>query len=165
MHSMGPIISISMVHHTYVAGGRGRHEQWDSRLFNYAHPEVLRFLLSNLRYWVTEYQFDGFRFDGVTSILYKHHGMGVGFGGGYGDYFGDGVDTEAVGYLQLANYMFEQLHPDLISIAEDVSGMPTLCRPVSEGGVGFHYRLNMAIPDMWIKLIKEKSVYKTDLGR
>ena len=64
--------------HLYFHGGeKGRHELWDSRLFNYGHHEVLRFLLSNLRFWMEEYQFDGFRFDGVTSILYTHHGIGT----------------------------------------------------------------------------------------
>lgn len=39
--------------------------------------EVLRFLLSNLRWWMEEYRFDGFRFDGITSMLYHHHGVGM----------------------------------------------------------------------------------------
>ena len=145
-------------HHYFHEGGRGRHDLWDSRLFNYGHPEVLRFLLANLRYWLDEYRFDGFRFDGVTSMLYLHHGIGTGFSGHYDEYFGGSVDGDALCYLQVANYMFETLFPFAISIAEEVSGMPTLCRPVSQGGVGFHYRLNMAVPDMWIKLLKEKSV-------
>ena len=55
---------------------RGRHPLWDSRLFDYAKPEVLHFLLSNCRYWLDEFKVDGFRFDGVTSMLYRHHGMG-----------------------------------------------------------------------------------------
>ncbi|KAI8905871.1 glycoside hydrolase superfamily [Gorgonomyces haynaldii] len=151
-------------HHYFHAGGKGRHELWDSRLFNYGHPEVLRFLLSNLRYWLEEYKFDGFRFDGVTSMLYVHHGIGTGFSGNYHEYFGGAVDGDALCYLQIANYMFEKLFPFVISIAEDVSGMPTLCRKVSEGGVGFDYRLNMAVPDMWIKLLKEKSDDEWDMG-
>jgi 1,4-alpha-glucan branching enzyme len=68
-------------HLYFHEGARGRHELWDSRLFNYGHHEVLRFLLSNLRFWMDDYMFDGFRFDGVTSMMYKHHGMGVGFSG------------------------------------------------------------------------------------
>ncbi|GHJ87900.1 hypothetical protein NliqN6_4302 [Naganishia liquefaciens] len=151
-------------HCYFHEGGRGRHDLWDSRLFNYAHPEVLRFLLSNLRFYMDEYMFDGFRFDGVTSMMYKHHGMGVGFSGGYHEYFGDDVDLEAVNYLMLANDMLHELYPDVISIAEDVSGMPALCRPVQEGGVGFDYRLSMAIPDMWIKLLKEKTDDQWDIG-
>ncbi|KAJ9121505.1 alpha-1,4-glucan branching enzyme [Naganishia vaughanmartiniae] len=145
-------------------GGRGRHELWDSRLFNYGHHEVLRFLMSNLRFYMDEYMFDGFRFDGVTSMMYKHHGMGVGFSGGYHEYFGDDVDLEAVNYLMLANDMLHEIYPNVISIAEDVSGMPALCRPVHEGGVGFDYRLSMAIPDMWIKLLKEKTDDQWDIG-
>lgn len=143
-------------HCYFHEGGRGRHELWDSRLFNYGHHEVLRFLLSNLRYWIEEYRFDGFRFDGVTSMLYRHHGIAYGFSGDYHEYFGPTVDGEALVYLQLANYMIHTLYPgQLITVAEDVSGMPLLCRPVTEGGVGFDYRLGMAIPDMWIKLLKQ----------
>lgn len=64
-------------HHYFHGGQKGTHKLWDSRLFNYGHHEVLRFLLSNLRFWMEEYQFDGFRFDGVTSMIYEHHGIGT----------------------------------------------------------------------------------------
>ncbi|KAJ3273802.1 alpha-1,4-glucan branching enzyme [Terramyces sp. JEL0728] len=151
-------------HQYFHEGGRGYHNLWDSRLFNYSHHEVLRFLLSNLRYWIEEYRFDGFRFDGITSMLYHHHGLATAFGGGYHDYFGDQVDLDAVNYLMVANYMLKSLFPHVTTIAEDVSGMPTLCRPVEEGGIGFDYRLNMAVPDMWIKLLKEKSDDDWDIG-
>ncbi|TPX61466.1 1,4-alpha-glucan branching enzyme [Powellomyces hirtus] len=151
-------------HCYFHAGGRGRHELWDSRLFNYGHHEVLRFLLSNLRYWVLEYGFDGFRFDGVTSMLYHHHGLATAFGGGYDDYFGNQVDVEAIVYMMLANDIMHKLHPEILTIAEDVSGMPTLCRPVSECGIGFDYRLAMALPDMWIKYLKEKRDEEWEMG-
>lgn len=151
--------------HQYFHGGaKGRHELWDSRLFNYGHHEVLRFLLSNLRFWMDEYGFDGFRFDGVTSMLYLHHGIGTGFSGGYHEYFGADVDEEAVAYLMIANDMLHKLYPECITIAEDVSGMPALCVPMSLGGVGFDYRLAMAIPDMWIKILKEKKDEDWDIS-
>ncbi|KAJ2897624.1 hypothetical protein MKZ38_004524 [Zalerion maritima] len=172
-HGMGIVVLLDVVHshasknvldglndfdgtdHLYFhEGARGRHELWDSRLFNYGRHEVMRFLLSNLRFWMDEYQFDGFRFDGVTSMLYQHHGIGTGFSGGYHEYFGAGVDEEAVVYLMIANEMLHKFYPDSITIAEDVSGMPALCVPLSLGGVGFDYRLAMAVPDMWIKILK-----------
>jgi 1,4-alpha-glucan branching enzyme len=124
----------------------------------------LRFLLSNLRFYMDVYMFDGFRFDGVTSMMYTHHGIGTGFSGGYHEYFGDSVDIEAMVYLMLANQMLHETYPKCVTIAEDVSGMPTLCRPVEEGGVGFDYRLSMAIPDMFIKLLKESSDDAWDMG-
>lgn len=151
-------------HQYFHAGPRGKHELWDSRLFNYGNYEVQRFLLSNLRYWMEEYQFDGFRFDGVTSMMYLHHGIGAGFSGGYHEYFGDGVDKEAVAYLMMANVMLHKLYPSVITIAEDVSGMPGTCVPVEKGGLGFDYRLAMAIPDLYIKLLKEKKDEDWDLG-
>jgi 1,4-alpha-glucan branching enzyme len=127
---------------------------WDSRCFNYGSWEVLRFLLSNLRYWVEEFQFDGFRFDGVTSMMYKHHGLSMAFTGNYGEYFGMDTDVDAIVYLMLANDMLHTLYPGhVVTIAEDVSGMPTLGRPVAEGGVGFDYRLQMAIADKWIEVL------------
>ncbi|KAJ7228364.1 1,4-alpha-glucan branching enzyme [Mycena pura] len=151
-------------HHYFHEGAKGRHELWDSRLFNYGSHEVLRFLLSNLRFYMEEYQFDGFRFDGVTSMMYVHHGIGTGFSGGYHEYFGPGQDEEGVVYLMLANDALHTLYPSVITIAEDVSGMPLLGAPVSKGGVGFDYRLSMAIPDMWIKLLKHKSDGEWDLA-
>ncbi|KAG7166036.1 1-4-alpha-glucan-branching enzyme-like [Homarus americanus] len=182
-HSMGLYVLLDVVHShasknvldglnefdgsdsCYFHGGsRGTHSLWDSRLFNYSHWEVLRFLLSNLRWYREEYKFDGYRFDGVTSMLYHSHGIGEGFSGDYNEYFGLNVDTEALTYIMLANYMLHQLYPEVITIAEDVSGMPALCRPVEEGGSGFDYRLGMAIPDHWIKLLKEKADDDWDMG-
>nr|UEK51572.1 ABGE-like protein [Parasacculina yatsui] len=140
----------------FHAGARGEHRLWNSRLFNYADWEVLRFLLSNLRWYMDEYRFDGFRFDGVTSMLYHSHGIGQGFSGDYGEYFGMGVDLDSLVYLMLANRLVHALSEHAVSVAEDVSGMPALCRPLEEGGVGFDYRLAMAVPDKWIQLLKEQ---------
>lgn len=148
----------------FHSGGKGEHSLWDSRLFNYGKHEVLRFLLSNLRFFVDVFHFDGFRFDGVSSMLYHHHGIATGFSGDYHEYFGLAVDEEAVIYLILANIMLRKLNPDIITIAEDVSGMPTLCLPTDMGGIGFDYRLAMAIPDMWIKLLKETSDDEWNMG-
>jgi len=145
-------------------GGRGEHSLWDSRLFNYTEWEVLRFLLSNVRWYLEEYQFDGFRFDGVSSMLYHTHGIGHGFSGDYNEYFGLNTDTESLVYLMLANHICHKLYPNFVSIAEDVSGMPGLCRPTSEGGGGFDYRLGMAIPDKWIQLLKGKSDEDWNIG-
>ncbi|PKU76565.1 1,4-alpha-glucan-branching enzyme, chloroplastic/amyloplastic isoform X1 [Dendrobium catenatum] len=140
----------------FHTGESGYHKLWDSRLFNYANWEVLRFLLSNLRWWLGEFQFDGFRFDGVTSMLYHHHGINIAFTGNYSEYFSFATDIDAVVYLMLANYLVHRFLPDAITIAEDVSGMPALCRPLSECGIGFSYRLAMAIPDKWIDYLKNK---------
>ena len=151
-------------HQYFKEGPEGHHPQWDSRIYNYGSWEVLRFLLSNLRWWIEEYKFDGFRFDGITSVLYKHHGIGHCFVNGYGEYFGLSTDIEACVYLMLANDLIHAIRPGCLSIAEDVSGMPTLCRPVSEGGFGFDYRLAMAAPDMWIKLLKEMTDDQWEMG-
>lgn len=145
-------------------GARGEHSLWDSRLFNYTEYEVLRFLISNLRWWHDEYCFDGYRFDGVTSMLYHSRGIGEGFSGDYNEYFGLNVDTDAVIYLALANKLMHTISKDMVTIAEDVSGMPALCRPVEEAGVGFDYRLGMAIPDKWIELLKECRDEDWDIG-
>jgi 1,4-alpha-glucan branching enzyme len=135
-------------------GPRGRHEAWDSRCFDYGKPQVLHFLLSNCRYWLDEFRLDGFRFDGVTSMLYLHHGLGRIFTS-YNDYFDSSVDEDALTYLALANRLIHNIHPDAVSIAEDVSGMPGLAVSQSEGGFGFDYRFAMGIPDYWIRLIKD----------
>ena len=138
----------------FHTGARGYHEQWDSLCFNYGKEEVIQFLLSNISYWMKEFHFDGFRFDGVTSMLYHHHGM-IAFDH-YDKYFKDGVEWDAITYLQLANKLIHDINPSAISIAEDMSGMPGLCRPIQDGGIGFDYRLGMGIPDYWIKLLKHQ---------
>lgn len=145
-------------------GPRGYHDLWESRCFNYTEVEVSRFLLSNIRFWMDEYQFDGFRFDGVTSMLYHSHGIAHGFTGHYDEYFGLATDTDSFIYMMLANYLLHQHYPEVVTIAEDVSGQPTLCRPVAEGGAGFDYRLAMALPDLWIKTLKEIKDEDWDLG-
>jgi 1,4-alpha-glucan branching enzyme len=142
---------------------RGYHEAWDSRLFDYGKIEVLHFLLSNCRFWLDEYRVDGFRFDGITSMLYHHHGLGKAFTG-YGDYFDASVEEEALVYLALANRVIHTLRPDAITIAEDVSGMPGLALAADKGGIGFDYRFAMGVPDLWIKLIKEMRDEEWPLG-
>uniref|UniRef100_A0A8C1SCL2 1,4-alpha-glucan branching enzyme n=1 Tax=Cyprinus carpio TaxID=7962 RepID=A0A8C1SCL2_CYPCA len=173
-HSMGITVLLDMVHsHAssntedglnyfdgtdscfFHGGSRGNHSLWGSRLFNYSSWEVVRFLLSNLRWWMEEYHFDGFRFDAVTSMLYHHHGIGTSFSGNYSEYFGIHVDEDALVYLMLANHILHKLYPQCITVAEDVSGMPGLCRSIEEGGLGFDYRLTMAVPDKWIQVLKE----------
>ncbi len=151
-------------HHYFHSGARGEHVAWDSRCFDYSQYEVLRFLLSNLRYWLETYRFDGFRVDGVTSMLYKGHGIGRHWSS-YADYFReDNIDIDAMTYLMLANDVIHTVNPHAISIAEDVSGMPGLARPIAEGGLGFDYRLALGIPDYWIKLLKEKKDKTWHLG-
>ncbi|KTF90989.1 hypothetical protein cypCar_00008721 [Cyprinus carpio] len=177
-HSMGITVLLDMVHsHAssntedglnyfdgtdscfFHGGSRGNHSLWGSRLFNYSSWEVVRFLLSNLRWWMEEYHFDGFRFDAVTSMLYHHHGIGTSFSGNYSEYFGIHVDEDALVYLMLANHILHKLYPQCITVAEDVSGMPGLCRSIEEGGLGFDYRLTMAVPDKWIQaLVGDKSL-------
>lgn len=172
-HSMGIRVVMDLVHSHAVGntleglnmldgtvyqyfhdGPEGDHPAWGTKLFDYAKPEVLHFLLSNLKYWLEEYHFDGFRFDGVTSMLYKSHGLGEDFNS-MDKYFSMNTDMDAITYLSLANELIHDIKPDAITIAEDMSGMPGMCIPVDEGGIGFNYRLAMGEPDMWIKLIKE----------
>ncbi len=151
-------------HHYFHEGSRGDHDAWDSKLFDYDKTEVLRFLLSNVRYWLEEYRFDGIRFDGITSMMYLHHGLGKDFTN-YGDYFNHEIDEPAVTYLQLANTVAHDVRDDVITVAEDVSGMPGLARPVPEGGLGFDYRLAMGVPDYWIKILKEQKDEDWHMGQ
>ncbi|MBR1632855.1 MAG: alpha amylase C-terminal domain-containing protein [Bacteroidales bacterium] len=174
-HGMGIAVIMDIVHSHSVAneaeglgrldgrddlyfykGQAGWHPAWGSRCFDYGKDEVKYFLLSNCKFWMEEYHIDGFRFDGVTSMLYWDHGLGTDFGD-YSLYFGPGVDENAVSYLALANMLIHEINPDAITIAEDVSGMAGLAAPFEAGGVGFDYRMAMGVADHWIKWIKEKS--------
>ncbi len=134
---------------------RREHPAWDSLLFDYGKNSVLHFLLSNCKFWLEEYKFDGFRFDGVTSMLYYDHGLGKAFSN-YGDYYDGNQDTNAIVYLTLANILIHEVNPKAITIAEEMSGMPGLAIKFEDGGLGFDYRMAMGIPDYWIKMIKEK---------
>ena len=138
----------------FYPGDRHEHPAWDSLCFDYGKDEVIHFLLSNCKYWLEEFHFDGFRFDGVTSMLYYSHGLGEAFGG-YGDYFNGHEDDNAICYLTLANKLIHEVNPNAITIAEEVSGMPGLAAKFEDGGYGFDYRMAMNIPDYWIKTIKE----------
>jgi len=171
-HQMGIAVILDIVHsHTvkntveginqfdgsdaqyFHPGSRGEHPQWDSKIFDYGKTEVLRFLLSNVKYWMKEFHFDGFRFDGVGSMMYYHHGTET--IDSQEKYFRQGVEWDAITYLQLANDLIHTLNTHALSIAEDVTGMPGLTSPVPDGGLGFDFRLGMGIPDFWIKLLKE----------
>jgi 1,4-alpha-glucan branching enzyme len=146
--------------HTY---GRGNHSAWDSKLFNYGKHEVIHFLLSSIKFWLEEYHFDGFRFDGVTSMIYHDHGLGSAFDH-YKKYFSLNTDIEALNYLQFANELIKEVKPDSISIAEEVSGMPGMCLPIEDGGIGFDYRLAMGMPDFWVSTMKMND-YDWDMRR
>ena len=173
-HSMGIVVLMDLVHSHAIdnhkegingfdgtgyqffhEGTRGNHPEWKTKLFNYGKNEVLHFLLSNIKFWLDEYHFDGYRFDGVTSMSYHHQGLGVQFSN-YSKYFSADTDLDAITYLQFANDLIREVRPDAITIAEDMSGMPGMCLPVNEGGIGFDYRLSMGVPDLWIKTIKER---------
>lgn len=174
-HSMGLAVIMDIVHSHAVKnqeeglglldgtpyqyfhdGWRHEHKQWDSLCFNYGKNEVMHFLLSNCKYWMEVFHFDGFRFDGVTSMIYLDHGMGSDYSG-YDCYFNGNQDGDALCYLTLANKVIHEVNPYAITIAEEVSGMPGLAGKINDGGVGFDYRLAMGIPDFWIKLIKEQT--------
>ena len=171
-HELGIAVIMDLVHAHYVKnlnegineldgtdhlyslpGEAGYQPYWDSKLFDYGKREVRHFLLSNVKYWLDEFHFDGFRFDGVTSMIYHHHG--------YTEFdarekfFDAGVNEEAIAYLTLANRLVHDFRPAAVTIAEDVSGMPGMCIPIADGGIGFDYRLGMAIPDFWIRYLKE----------
>jgi 1,4-alpha-glucan branching enzyme len=172
-HEMGLAVIIDLIHSHAVSneveglsrldgtlfqyfhdGPRGTHELWDSRCFDYAKEEVVRFLLSNCRYWLEEFCIDGFRLDGITSMLYEHHGLATAFTS-YDQYFDDQVDEDAYAYLSLANRVIHEVSPSAITIAEDVSGMPGLGASSADGGCGFDYRLALGIPDCWFKLVND----------
>lgn len=172
-HSMGITVIMDIVHShavkneleglglfdgtdsLYFHGGeKGNHPAWDSRLFNYGKNEVLQFLLSNCKYWMEEYHFDGFRFDGVTSMLYKNHGLEINFVA-YSDYFNGATDGDALTYLSLSNLLIHELKPTALTLAEEMSGYPGIAGKIADGGLGFDYRLSMGVPDLWIKIIKE----------
>ncbi len=181
-HSMGITVLLDVVHSHAVKntneginefdgtvyqffheGGRGDHSAWGTKLFNYGKNEVIHFLLSNLKYWMEVFHFDGFRFDGVTSMLYHDHGLGSAFSS-YDMYFSMNTDVEAVTYLQLANELVHKLNKNALTIAEDMSGMPGMCLKIADGGIGFDYRLSMGVPDLWIKTIKESADENWNMG-
>ena len=147
----------------FYNGWQGRHPAWGSRCFDYGKPETKYFLLSNCKFWMEEYMLDGFRFDGVTSMLYWDHGLGKDFVG-YENYFNNGVDENALSYLALANMLVHEIDPDAVTIAEDVSGMAGLAAPFAEGGVGFDFRMSMGVADNWIKWIKTLSDEQWSMG-
>ncbi len=145
-------------------GPKGEHPAWGTKCFNYGKDEVIHFLLSNLKFWMDEYHFDGFRFDGVTSMLYHDHGLGTDFNSN-DRYFSLNTHTEAITYLQLATELIRQVNPNAIIIAEDMSGMPGMCLPIEDGGIGFDFRLGMGLPDMWVRTARDLKDEDWNIGQ
>ena len=181
-HSMGIAVILDVVHshaclndgeglhlqdategQYFLEGKRGYHSAWKTRCFNYGKIEVMYFLLSNIKYWQDEFHFDGFRFDGVTSMLFENHGLEVAFTD-YSQYYSLNTNVDARIYLMLANELIHSNNKHAITIAEDMSGMPGMCLPINKAGFGFDYRLAMGVPDLWIKLIKEQAFENWDVG-
>lgn len=176
-HALGLKVLLDLVHSHASANERegicnldgssslycsGRHPAWGSCLFSYGRHDVIHYLLSNIKFWMDEYHFDGFRFDGVTSMIYRDHGLERCFTG-YGDYFDGGTDFDALTYLTLATELIHAVNPHAVVIAEDMSGYPGLCLPIAWGGIGFNERLNMGVPDLWIRLVKDQREQDWDL--
>jgi 1,4-alpha-glucan branching enzyme len=145
-------------------GARGSHSAWGTKLFRYGKYEVIHFLLSNIKYWLSEFHFDGFRFDGITSMIYLDHGLGTAFDH-YDKYFSPNTDFEALVYLQMANEMIHEACPAAVTIAEDMSGLPGMCLPVGDGGIGFDFRLSMGVPDFWVRTLKTQSDEQLDIHK
>jgi len=181
-HSMGLRVTMDLVHSHAVAnileglglldgdpglyfhaGSRRKHVAWDSLCYDYGKPEVNHFLLSNCKYWLEEFHFDGFRFDGITSMLYYDHGLESDFVS-YKQYFDGNQDKDAIVYITLANKLIHEFNQDATTVAEDMSGMPGLAASVASGGMGFDYRLAMGVPDIWIKMVKDIPDEEWDLG-
>ncbi len=148
----------------FCPGDRGSHPAWGTKVFDYGRDEVLHFLLSNLKYWQEEFHFDGFRFDGVTSMVYENHGLGENFVS-YDHYFSYNTNVDALTYLALANDLVHEVNPAAITVAEEMSGMPGMCLPTKKAGMGFDYRLAMGVPDVWIRLLKEHGCDAWDMGK
>jgi 1,4-alpha-glucan branching enzyme len=148
----------------FHTGDRRIHKAWDSLCFNYGKDNVIHFLLSNCRYWLEEYKFDGFRFDGVTSMIYYDHGLEKNFTN-YSEYFDGNQDEDALTYLYLANKLIHEFKPGALTVAEEMSGMPGMAAEISKKGFGFDYRLSMGVPDFWIKLVKEIPDENWDMGK
>ena len=146
----------------FLSGERGWHSAWKTRIFNYGKDEVIHLLLSNLKYWQEEFHFDGFRFDGVTSMMYEDHGLGVAYTD-YSAYYSYNTNVDARIYLSMANQLIHEVNDKAITIAEDVSGFPGMGLPLKDGGMGFDYRLSMGVPDMWIKLTKDQDQNDWDM--
>jgi len=162
-HRLGLQVYLDLLHNNFVSAihglfthsvEKGFHALWESRVYNFSQIETLRFLLSNIRFWMDEFKFDGFKFNGVSSMLYHSHGLVPSFGGNYEQFFSKSVDTDNLVFLMLANHLVHKLYPTSVTIAEEFLGMPTLCRPIEEGGLGFDYRLAMTIPEKWEQLVK-----------
>ena len=172
-HEVGLLVIIDLVHahavknlseglgefdgqdgYLFKTGQNALHPAWDSLVYDYENQATVSYLLSNARYWIEEYGIDGFRVDGVTSILYNDHGIGhTGFTDN--DYLGSNLNQSGLLYLVLLCKLAHELRPDFILIAEDVSGLPGLARPALLGGVGFDYRLQMGLPDFFESVAKD----------
>lgn len=147
----------------FHSGERGTHPVWNSRCFDYGKNQVLTFLLSNCKYWLEEFKFDGFRFDGVTSMIYYDHGIGRDFTN-YSMYYNGNQDDDAIVYLTMANKLIHDVNPNAFTIAEDISGMPGLASSIKNMGIGFDYRMAMGIADFWVKTLKDKTDEEWHVG-
>ncbi|CAL5392773.1 unnamed protein product [Camellia sinensis] len=137
----------------FHTGKRGYHKFWGTRMFKYGDIDVLHFLLSNLNWWVVEYQIDGFQFHSLASMIYTHNGF-ASFTGDMEEYCNQYVDKDALIYLILANEILHALHPSIITIAEDATLYPGLSEPTSLGGLGFDYFVNLSASEMWSSLLE-----------
>ena len=125
----------------HSTGWRQESRSWGTRYFDLGRREVRSFLISSALFWLREYHIDGLRVDAVSSMLYLDYDRAE--GEWEPNSLGTNIAQDAKGFLQALATAVETHAPGTLLIAEESGAYPGVTAPVSEGGLGFHFKWNM----------------------
>ncbi|MDF1762232.1 MAG: 1,4-alpha-glucan branching protein GlgB [Oleibacter sp.] len=137
---------------------RGFHPDWNTLIFDYDKPGVVSYLLSDALYWLSEFHFDGLRFDAVASMLYLDYSRKD--GEWLPNEYGGRENLGAIRLLQQVNERAYFNFPDIMMVAEESTAWPGVTRRTSDGGLGFGYKWNLGWMNDTLRYMAREPIHK-----
>lgn len=123
--------------------------QWGTANFDLGKGVTRSFLLSNLKYWLEEFHFDGIRVDALSYLLYWH-----------GETDEDKLNHAAIDFIKRVNAMVHQEYKGVLMIAEDSSSYPKVTHPLEYGGLGFDMKWDLGWMNDTLKYISRPAIHR-----
>ncbi|HEM4855867.1 TPA: 1,4-alpha-glucan branching enzyme, partial [Streptococcus suis] len=123
--------------------------QWGTANFDLGKGLTRSFLLSNLKYWLEYFHFDGIRVDALSYLLYWR-----------GETDEDKINHAAIDFIKRVNAMVHTDYKGVLMIAEDSSSFPKVTHPLEDGGIGFDMKWDLGWMNDTLKFVERPAIYR-----